>query len=96
MTDTIHLLYRELCKYGYLITDLYDLTIAELSEMLEARKKGQAYSIWKQAGLIAVACFSKKYPETPEQASPELYPPKKKYKMPDFLKNRARKENGSG
>ena len=95
MVEAIHLLYCELCKYGYLITDLYDLTIAEMNEMLEARKKGQAYSIWKQAGLIAMACFNKKYPESPELASPELYPPKKKYKMPDFLK-KARKENGSG
>ncbi len=61
--------------------------------MLEARKKGQAYELWKQAGLIAMAVVGK-LSETPEKASPELYPPKKKYKMPDFLK--ARKENGSG
>ena len=93
----IHFYYDELCKYGYLITELYDLTISELAEMLESRKKGHAYSLWKQAGLIATACFSKKYPETPEMASPELYPPKKKYKMPDFLKDRmARKGNGNG
>ena len=76
-----------------MITDLYDLTISELNEMMDARKKGHAYNLWKQANLIATACFSKKYPETPEKASPELYPPKKKYKMPDFLKGSlARKE----
>lgn len=92
MTELIHLLYGELCRYGYIITDLYELTIAELTEMLEARRKGEAYNIWKQAGLIAMACFSKSYPDSPEKASPELYPPKKKYKMPDFLKEaRARK-----
>lgn len=91
LTDTIHILYQELCKYGYLITELYDLTIAELIEMLEARRKGHAYSMWKQAGLIANATLSKKYPESPENASPELYPAKKTYKMPQWLKERQKK-----
>lgn len=77
-----------MCKYGYLITDLYDLTLSELTEMLYARREGQAYKMWKEANLIGLAVFGKKYPETPEEASPELYPPKKKYKMPDFLKER--------
>ena len=82
-----------MCKYGYLITELYDLTISELTEMLEARRKGQAYEMWKQANLIGLAAFGKKYPNKPEEACPELYPPKKRYKMPDFLKERmARKE----
>ena len=80
------MLYGELCRYGYVITDLYDLTLAEMLEMLEARKKGQAYEMWKQGGLFGLAMNSKKYPETPEEASPELYPPKKRFKMPKFLK----------
>ena len=93
MTELIHLYYGELCKYGYLITDLYNLTIAELDEMLEERKQGHDYKLCKQYNLIATACFSKNYPETPEKASPELYPPKKKFKRPDFLKGiQARKE----
>ena len=93
MTETVHILYQELCKYGYVITELYDLTLAELMEMLEARKKGQAYEMWKLAGLHGLAMNGKEYPETPEKASPELYPPKKRYKMPEFLKEwKARKE----
>ena len=65
--------------------------------MLEACKKGLAYTMWKQASLIAVATMNgKKYPETPEKASPELYPPKQTYKMPAWLKERqARRESGN-
>ena len=88
LTDTIHVLYGELVKYGYMITELYDLTIAELTEMLTARRQGQAYDMWRQASLIGLAVFGKHYPKTPEEALPELFPPKKKYKMPDFLKER--------
>lgn len=37
----------------------------------------------------------KKYPETPDEANPELAKPKKHYKMPDFLKDKwARQEGG--
>lgn len=92
MTETVHVLFKELFKFGYVITDLYDLTVAELIEMLEANKEGLAYKMWKEAGLFALAMNSKKYPETPKDASPELYPPKKRYKMPDFLKERLRKD----
>lgn len=65
--------------------------------MLEACKQGLAYKMWKEAALVAMATLGKKYPETPEKASPELYPPKKTYKMPEWLKERqARKGNDNG
>ena len=73
---------------GFLITDLYDLTFAELKVMLENINKGLAYSMWKQAVLNG-AVFSKDFPKTPEEASPELYPEKTHYEMPDFLKEKA-------
>ena len=31
---------------------MYDMTLKELSETLEYRKKGLAYELWKQAVLI--------------------------------------------
>ena len=86
ITEAINLIYKELAGYGFLYKDLYDTDINELTNTLEAKKKQLAYEMWKQAGLIAMACFNKKYPENPEKASPELFPPKKKYKLPDFLK----------
>lgn len=94
--ETIHILLRELCKFGYVIIDLYELTLAELVEMLEANKEQLAYTLWKQAGLIGMAIGSKKYPETPKDASPELYPAPKRYKMPEFLKERLRGRESNG
>lgn len=73
------------------ITDLYDMTLAELYEMLEYKRKGLAYQLWKQAEITA-KMFSKEPYETPEMASPELFPPKKTYKMPEFLKDRNRRK----
>lgn len=61
------------------------MTIKELIDTLMARRKGLAYKIWKEAYLISWACMGKKYPDNPEKASPELYPPKKRIKMPTNL-----------
>lgn len=44
-----------------------------------------AYELWKSAYLVSWATMGKHYPKTPEQASPELYPPKPKIKMPPNL-----------
>ena len=63
------------------------MTLYELKETLINRRKGLAYKMWKQAILIG-QLFEKKYPENPETACPELYPPKKSYKMPDWLKEK--------
>lgn len=73
---------------GYNIKDLYDLDLKELDWMLETRRKGLAYELWKEGNLCQMM---KTYPKNPEEACPELYPIKKGIKMPDFLKEKARK-----
>lgn len=60
------------------------MTIKELLKTLEQRKKGLSYVIWKQANLIG-ASMSKGFPDTPERANPELYPPTPTIKRPDWL-----------
>lgn len=61
------------------------MTFKELIDTLMARRKGLAYRMWKEAHLIAWATMGKKYPQTPQDASPELYPPKPRIKMPEML-----------
>ncbi|MBE6156974.1 MAG: hypothetical protein E7161_04460 [Firmicutes bacterium] len=70
------------------------MTVKELMNTLEQRKKGLAYRMWKEANLIGVAFGGKSYPKTPEDASPELYPQKIGVKMPDFLKEKWLKRGG--
>lgn len=79
--------YSELLQYDFKIEELYDMTLYELRETLINRRKGQAYNLWKNAILIG-RLFNKDFPETPEDACPELYPPKKTYKMPDWMKEK--------
>lgn len=90
-TDLINKLYNELLQLGYLYKDLYEMDLKELENVLEQRKKGLAYNLWKQAMLNTFVRDPEQFPKTPEDASPELYPPPKTYKMPEFLKN-AKKE----
>lgn len=61
------------------------MTVKELVDTLISRRKGLAYNIWKSAYLISWATMGKNYPKTPEEASPELYPPKPRIKMPPNL-----------
>ena len=63
------------------------MTVRELIITLEQTNKGMAYRMWREATLIG-ALFNK-FPKTPEEACPELYPPKPSYKMPDFLLEKA-------
>lgn len=56
---------------------------------LEQVNKGMAYRMWREATLIGRLFSKEDYPKTPESACPELYPPKKSYKMPDFLLEKA-------
>lgn len=56
--------------------------------MVEQVNKGLAYQMWKQA-ILNGSMFSDDRPKTPEAGSPELYPVKKRYEMPDFLKEKA-------
>lgn len=64
------------------------MTVKELIETLENRRKGLAYRIWKQGILFGSAFGGKKYPKDPEAASPELYPKKKTIPMPEILKGK--------
>lgn len=63
------------------------MTFRELVITLENTNKGLAYQLWRQANLIG--CIFDKFPKSPEDACPDLYPPKKSYVMPDFLKEKA-------
>lgn len=70
------------------------MTIKELIDTLLARRKGLAYRMWKEAYLISWAVMGKNFPKTPENASPELYPPKPTIKMPDNLLKRQLEDKG--
>jgi len=70
---------------------MYEMTPYELKKTLEQRKKGLSYKLWKQGNL---GQFMKKYPNSPDEANPELAQPKKTYKMPDFLKEKWLKQKG--
>jgi hypothetical protein len=70
------------------------MTLKELKNTLENANKGLSYTIYKQALLIGRALTDKKFPDSPEEANPELYPPKKRYKMPDWIKKRYYKQKG--
>ena len=63
------------------------MTLYELKNALKQANKGLAYTLWKEA-IITASMFGKNAPLNPEQASPELYPPKKRYKMPDWMKKK--------
>ena len=68
------------------------MTPKELLKTLECRRKGLAYQLWKQGNLIGAVMGN--YPRTPEEACPELYPPKTSIKMPDFLKDKWLRKEG--
>lgn len=70
------------------------MTLKELSDSLKGKRSGLGYKMWKQAVLIGSACFSKEFPKTPEEASPELFP-KASMPMPDFLKDKYYKKGGN-
>ncbi len=66
------------------ILDLYEMTLYELKIMLENKRKGLAEHLYKEAVIIG-RLFNKDFPKTSEEAFPELYPPKKTYKMPEWM-----------
>lgn len=61
------------------------MTVFELKNTLEQRKKGLSYRLWKQGNLCQLL---DKYPENPDVASPELAKPKPTMKMPDWMKEK--------
>lgn len=60
------------------------MTLYELKSALREVNVGLAYTMWKQA-VLTISMMSKKPPKNPETGSPELYPPKKTYKMPEWV-----------
>lgn len=72
---------------GYKYDELYDMTLKELANALKNINKGLSYFLFKDKVLMSQALVGK-MKRTPEEANPELYPPKKTYKMPDWLKER--------
>jgi hypothetical protein len=94
ITDIVNTLYSELLQFDYKLEEMYDMTVRELTMTLESKRKGLGYKMWKQAYLIGLAFGGKDFPDSPETASPELYPPKKSIPMPDFLKNKWLKKGG--
>ena len=60
------------------------MTLYELKSALREVNVGLAYTMWKQA-ILTISMMSKKPPKNPEAGSPELYPPKKTYKMPEWV-----------
>ena len=88
------MLYDELLKFDLKYEDLYKMDLNELTKTLEQRRKGLAYRMWKEAMLTSWATMGKKYPNKPEDACSELFPPKKVIKMPTWLKERLAKKGG--
>lgn len=64
------------------------MDLNELESTLINRRKGIALECF-MIGTLARTALVKEIPDTPEKAFPYMYPPKKKYVMPDFLKQRA-------
>lgn len=70
-------------KFDFKYEELYEMTLKELVNTLKYRREGLGYMLWKSGMLNQ---WLKEYPESPEDASPELFEPKKGIPMPDFLK----------
>lgn len=60
------------------------MTLKELRLTLRQANKGLGYKLYKQAVLISLG-FVGKLDKDPEDLLPELYPAKKKYKMPEWI-----------
>ena len=69
------------------------MTLGELNESLKQVNQGLAYQMWKQA-ILNISMLGKDRPDTPEKASPELYPPKKTYQMPDWVRKKWLQKKG--
>lgn len=63
----------------------------ELESTLINRRKGIANECF-MVGMLSRTALAKDLPDTPEKAFPYMFPPKKKYVMPDFLKEEAIKQ----
>jgi len=64
------------------------MDLNELESTLINRRKGIANECF-MVGMLARTALATELPDTPEKAFPYMFPPKKKYVMPDFLKDKA-------
>lgn len=64
------------------------MDMEELESTLINRRKGIANECF-MIGMLSRTALAKNLPKTPEEIYPFMYPPKKKYVMPDFLKEKA-------
>lgn len=64
------------------------MDIIELESTLINRRKGIANECF-MIGMLSRTALAKELPKTPEEAYPYMFPPKKRYVMPDFLKEKA-------
>lgn len=71
------------------------MTLWELKNGLEQANKGLAYTLFKDKVLLNQS-LSGKMKKTPEEACPELYPPKKTYRMPEWIRKRYEKQRRGG
>lgn len=71
------------------------MTLKELKNSVEQVNKGLAYKLYKQSVLIGQV-IANKLPDKIENACKELYPPKKTYKMSDWIKERYKKQLEKG
>ena len=67
------------------------MTLKELKNATEQINKGLAYRLFKDKVLMGQALVGK-MKRTPQEALPELYPPKKTYKMPEWIRKRYEKQ----
>ena len=81
-------------EFDFTYDQLYEMTVGELLDTLEARRRGLGYKMWREASLIAWAVMGKHYPRSPEKALPELYKKKKTIKMPPNLLKQKLKQMG--
>lgn len=64
------------------------MDLNELESTLINRRMGVANECY-MIGMLARTSLAKDIPKTPEEMYPGMFPPKKKYVMPDFLKEKA-------
>ena len=83
-------------EYDFTYDQLYEMTLSELIDTIDSRRRGLGYRLWKQSYLISWAVMGKHYPRKPEEASPELFgsKPRKTIVMPPNLLRKELKKQG--
>ena len=84
-------MYHRGLELGLSMNEMYDMTLKELDDVINYTRQGLAYNLWKQGAIIARMVSKEPY-GNPEEACPELFPPKKTYKGYDFLKDKSKRK----